>query len=343
MPLKSKKNSNINKFLPYFILILFLDLLFLYYLKYFNQHLSLKDFNLFNIGNILNLIFALTACLGVVIYIYKKKSPGLPALLSFILILNVVLVLAAVSIFIVLPFENLYLFARPFNYVLTGFLFLLYQIVQFIFISFLWMNIWGGRKLIILRALVNSLILILISFLFAFLYMSGKPDAGSLQNNTNGKGNIAVVLGAAVWSNNEPSPSLASRTEKAAELFHKGIVEMVQLTGSNAPGELSEAEVAYNYIKKRNVDTTHILIEKNTTSTAEQIEFIKNNLMNKREINKVLIVSDSYHLTRIKEICKFYDVDARVISSDLSLSFENKIYYKIRESVALVLFWFFAL
>ncbi|MFN3478156.1 MAG: FAD-dependent oxidoreductase, partial [bacterium] len=62
-----------------------------------------------------------------------------------------------------------------------------------------------------------------------------------------------VVLGAAVWSDNKPSPILAARVDKAIDLMKNFNVEKVYFTGSNAPGELSEAEVALNYLKSKNI------------------------------------------------------------------------------------------
>jgi vancomycin permeability regulator SanA len=337
------KKSN-RTLLPIIVIVYLLDLLFLYFLKYRNQNLSFTEFQLNSVGNYLNLIFTLLVITGVITYnLQKRKKPADSVLISFTVILNILLILAAISISVKLPLSKSYLFAHPMPEVITGFLFLLYQYIMFIFISFLWLNAFGGRELILIRASVNSLIFVVALFLFAFLYLSTRKDIGIEKIESKAKSNIAVVLGAAVWSKNVPSPSLAARAEKAAELLRKGYVGSVQLTGSNAPGEISEAEAAYNYIKTKNVDTTKISLEKGTTSTSEQVEFIKNSLLINNPSANIYIVSDSYHLTRVKEICHFYNVKAEVISSDLSLSFENKIYYKLRESLALILFWIFAI
>ncbi|MFN4174641.1 MAG: YdcF family protein [Parachlamydiaceae bacterium] len=86
------------------------------------------------------------------------------------------------------------------------------------------------------------------------------------------------MLGAAVWSDNKPSPILAARVDKAIDLMKNFNVEKVYFTGSNAPGELSEAEVALNYLKSKNVSADNVITETNTTSTTEQIQFIKNKM-----------------------------------------------------------------
>ena len=148
---------------------------------------------------------------------------------------------------------------------------------------------------------------------------------------------VAVVLGAAVWSHNRPSPSLEARLNKAIELFEQGLIGKIQLTGSNAPGELSEARVAFNYLLRKGIDPEKVWIEEETTSTSEQIHFIKNELKN------IILISAPYHLVRVEEICKFYGVKAYAESSDIIMSANSKIYSNFRESIALIIFWLFAL
>ena len=91
------------------------------------------------------------------------------------------------------------------------------------------------------------------------------------------------------------------------------------------------------------MDTSDIWIEKRTSSTTEQIQFIKKNLSTKPGVNDIIVTSDSYHLPRVKQIADFYLLDIDVAPSDLDLKFENKLYNKLRESAAILIFWFFAI
>jgi vancomycin permeability regulator SanA len=188
----------------------------------------------------------------------------------------------------------------------------------------------------------NSAVLMLIILVTVFLYIL-KKESGYQNNVSKSRfNNVAVVLGAAVWSNNKPSPSLSARVDKAIELYEKGEISEIYLTGSNAPGELSESEVALNYIKSSGKKISNIYLEKETTSTIEQMEFVKKKLLTNPQ-NKIIIISDRYHLVRVQEIGKFQNINFRVIPSSLSQSFEASIYSKIRESLALTVFWFCAL
>ena len=344
MSAKSKKLKNKGLITAAVILILFIDLIFLFYIKYENQGLELSNFNFIFVGNLLNILFTFAAILGVIMYSVKVKSEFNAALLiSFSVILTSALIIAFISTKISLPLPNDYFLDHPLKKIAVGFLFSLYQYFQFLFIGIIWFYLLGGKELIFLRAIVNSAALVMVLLFLAFVYINLKKTSNKKITPVKNSINVAVVLGAAVWSHNSPSPSLAARADKAADLLRKGLVNRIQLTGSNAPGELSEAEVALNYLKSENVDTSKIWVEEKTVSTAEQVRYIKDYILTKKNIGNVIIVSDSYHLTRVREMCIFYNIKVGLASSDLKLNFQHNLYYKMKESIGLLVFWFFAL
>ena len=326
------------------ILILLFDLLLLYYIKYENQGLPLSKFNFFYTGNILNAFFAFLAVLGLILYAIKKKTNFKPLLIIlFPVILTALLIISYESTKIHLPLPNIYFIDHPLSLILIGALFSFYQYVQFMFIAVLWFNILGGKELIFVRAIADSAALVMLILALTFVYINLKKNFRKDFTPDKKLENVAVVLGAAVWSHNSPSPSLAARADKAVELYKKGIVQKIQLTGGNAPGEMTEAEVADNYIKLSHVKSKDIWLENKTVSTADQIRFIRDSILTKPNIGKIIIVSDSYHLTRVHEMCGFFGVKAALAASNLKMNFEHNLYYKFKESIALLVFWFFAL
>ncbi len=154
---------------------------------------------------------------------------------------------------------------------------------------------------------------------------------------------IAVVLGAAVWNKNEPSPIFKGRIDRALELHTLYNVDKIQLTGGSAPGEITESEAALRYLDQNGVSLQNIFYEVETTTTSEQIRFIKDELVDKKKYKRILIITDHFHLRRVMEICNFFHVDAYGISSEYKLNWEKLIYYRMRDSVGLILFWFFAI
>ncbi len=150
-----------------------------------------------------------------------------------------------------------------------------------------------------------------------------------------------VILGAAVWSGDRPSPVLRERINKGYDLLKQGTVQFLVLTGGSAPNELPEAEVARRELLKRGVDPTRIVLETHTSSTLEQILFIRDQLQKKQGWSSFIIISDQFHLKRALEMCQFNDIDARGVSSESPLGPQNLALSHLRESSALVLYWLF--
>lgn len=335
-----KKSKYIVKVLL-FSSILLLHLIFLYFIKYSNQHLSLHEFSFANIGNLFNLLVTISAIVCVVFYLMKKKSSRY--LFISLAILTIFLVISYISSLINFPPLRIYIFGQPGNKILDAAFFTIYQFILFTFISALWISIMGFERLILIRSLLNGILLLFFFLVLTYVFIQDKGTGSENWNISKSDKNVIVVLGAAVWSGNQPSPSLAGRVDRAIELFNEGYAGEMLLTGGNAPGEMSEAEVAMKYARKSGMQMSKVKIESITSSTAEQINFIKRNLINKEDINEIIVISDSYHLVRVLEISKFFNIDIKVAASKIKLGEEGKVYRKLRESIALIVFWSFAL
>jgi vancomycin permeability regulator SanA len=326
------------------IAILLLQLVFLIYVKYTNQQLALSDFNLFNIGNVFSFFTFLIIIIGIIVQsLQKKSSITITNIMLFTALLTLLIASAYYSTKIQLPFSKIYFLGQNGNKLFIGFLFALYQFSSFTFASYVWFGVLQNRSLILLRSIMSTILISFIFVLFSFYYVSASDPKIDDETLTKDENNLAVVLGAAVWSINQPSPTLASRVDKALQLLDSSIVGRIQLTGSNAPGELSEAEAAFRYAISKNADSSKFLIENKTTTTNEQILFIRQNLMPQETVKKIIIVSDKYHLVRIEEISKFNNLSISAVPSDLRLSVESDMYYRLRESIGLLFFWFFAI
>lgn len=340
----AKNNKRKLTLLPMvLILIIILDLAFLYHIKYSNQKLTLGDLALDNFGNISNLFFALLLIIGLLIVVLKKSIVFNPKIFfPFFLMNQFLLILIYFLKYISLPFKDIYYFGQSGDELFIGAIFAFYTLTFFIMIFLIWLIIFNYKSMLVFRASVNSILSMLVMLLLVFLFIIGKEADLDKSLIKSDKNNIGVVLGAAVWSKNKPSPSLSARVDKALILYEQNTISQIYLTGSNAPGELSESEVALKYIKDKGINTSEIFIEKKTTSTNEQIQYIKNNLIGISNKN-VVVISDSYHLVRVLEIAKFHKIKIQVSASELSQSFEKAVYNKIREALALTMFWLYAL
>lgn len=324
------------------IFVIILNLTSLYYLKYLNQNLKLNEFSFLSFGNLLNLFFACSLLIGIVILAFKNKKSLDLKTFYILFVINQISLLPIFGFKIITPpFRNIYLLGQTGDKLLIGGLFTFYAFTYLVMIFLIWLNIIKTKNILLVRSMFNAALSMMFILVLVFFFITGKEAGFNKIKISNEKNNVGVVLGAAVWKGNIPSPSLAGRVDKAISLFEQKKISKIFLTGSNAPGEMSESEVAYNYLKAKNINTKEIFTEKETKSTNEQIRYIKNNLLTERF--NVIVISDAYHLVRILEIAKFHNIKIQVAASELSQSFEKALYNKIREALALTVFWFFAI
>lgn len=339
-----KTVNNENKTVLYLLIVaLALQLMLLYFFKYQNQNLSIKNIDIEVSGNLFNLITYLIAeILLIVVLINTKIKANLRLLSSLVVISYLFLLLGFLSTKITLPFNSIYIFGQFGNKLFTGLCFTIYQLALFTFIFVVILSMRKIQRRIFAKSLLFALISMTVILVYSLFFIISREERVKLQSLDGRTSYTIVVLGAAVWSDNKPSPILAARVDKAIELLKNYNIGKLFLTGSNAPGELSEAEVALNYLKSKKVSSEKIIIEKNTTSTTEQIQFLKSKLSESEQKN-LIVVSDSFHLVRIREISKFHKLKIITIASELELSFLSKLYNTLREALALTVFWFFAI
>jgi vancomycin permeability regulator SanA len=338
-------NNFQKKYLITIVFLLLAQLTFLLAIKYMNQDLSFVYFSLSKTGNIFNLLIYSGIIIGMIIGISKNKS-GITnkAVTTFLVISWFLIVVSFLTTKIKILSANVYIYDQPGEKVLTGFMFLLYLLTLFYFLIFVWNRIISKHRSTIAGNIISTLLMLLLLLILTLIYIDNVGNASGRWTLNKSKKNIAVVLGAAVWSGNIPSPTLSSRVDKALELLENGFVGEIVFTGGKAPGELPESEVAYEYARARGVDTSKLILEDSTASTADQMKWIKNNLItDDNSFEDIILISDAYHLPRAIEISKFYKLDIKVAESVHKQDFKDRITNKIRESIALFNFWNFAL
>ncbi len=304
---------------------------------------SISSINIFYFGNIITIILEVMLILFLFAQILNFKTLLFINKMSLVVMTSLIFLLLLSSYLIVkfgITFPDEYLFGYPLKKVIVGGSLFLSFIIKIYIIMFLY-NLFMNKGFdAYLQSIFSTILILLISVGSIFFYtLKSGYDVDKLKPSSSRMG---VVLGAAVWNNGDPSPLFKGRIEKANELLNKKRIFKIQLTGSNAPGENSEANTAYNYGLNLGIKKHLVLVEENTTTTTEQILFIKNEFPRSHEVTSILIVSDQFHLTRVLEICKFFNVKAVAVASDYDLNWKKLLYHRFRESVALLLFWLFA-
>ena len=338
-------NNSQKKYIITIVILLLAQIVFLFAVKYMNQDLPFNYFSMVKTGNLFNLMIYAGVIIGIVIGIKKNKSViSNKSITTFLVVSWFMLIISFITTKVRIVSTNFYIYEQPGDKVLTGLFFLIFLLTLIYFLIFLWSGIFSKTKPGLFRNILSTTLMLNFLLILTLIYIDNVGYASERWVLNKNKKNIGVVLGAAVWSGNIPSPTLSSRVDKALELLDQGFVDKIVFTGGSAPGELPESEVAYEYARAKGVDASMLIIEDSTSSTADQMRWIKNNLMTGGiSSGDIIIISDAYHLPRAIEISKFFNLDIKVAESIHKQDFKDKITNKIRESIALFNFWNFAL
>jgi vancomycin permeability regulator SanA len=292
----------------------------------------------------MNMSITALMVIGVIIHLFKKN----PLNNNKVLFLNILQICSGVFliiVFFIIKFNLIenqtYLFNMSANKIYTGILSSASEFLQIYSLLYIWGTQIKSENLFEVRTFVRTISAILLLMVFSILFVW---NTGSFSENKvdNLRFTYGCVPGAAIWHKGKPTPVFEGRILKAYELLQKNVIKKIILTGGHAPGELSESEAAAKYLKKRGVPENAIIIETKTSTTIEQMKFLKKTLASVHKQDSVLVISDEFHLSRILQITKFFRMNAICVSSDYAMSLDKNIYYRARESVALILFWLFA-
>ncbi len=232
-------------------------------------------------------------------------------------------------------FGELFLFGYPVQKIAIAVAFFMLFSLLLFEILYLLSTIFTKKSFVLRTASVVFLILIALLISGIYYDFSFSPDA----EPKNKKYNYAVVFGAAVIGE-RPSAMLKGRLLKALELYRKKSVRKIILTGGAAPNEESEGFVSYRFLLGKGVPQNKMIFEEKTATTWEQVKYLKS--IYDKEKATFVFVSDKFHLKRISEMAKFLRLPHEVVPSYGKISTNKLIYYKLRDSVALLLFMFFA-
>lgn len=146
---------------------------------------------------------------------------------------------------------------------------------------------------------------------------------------------VAVVLGAGVLGPHTPSPDLKGRLEAAAELYRKGEVKKIAVTGGTRCFHTYESEIGAWYLNSIGIPDSAIITEEKTQNTIEQIIYVKRYLIGKLKMKNVVIVSDNWHLPRALLMCKWLNVKAKGYASGFKMGLRAELFWRLRESAGL--------
>lgn len=175
---------------------------------------------------------------------------------------------------------------------------------------------------------------LLFVYLYLYLYVSKFDNHKESQQQRE----VGIVLGAALW-NGVPSPALKERCNKAMELFRRGQVKYLLLSGGLESEQRSEAVAMQQYLVEHGIPKDRLLLEDQSTDTRENLLFSRK-ILTKQQMTQAYLITHDYHLARAILYAKQAGLSVEPVPVHSKVLWPMA-YYKTRECLALVKLYLF--
>ncbi|MFA5528790.1 MAG: ElyC/SanA/YdcF family protein [Peptostreptococcales bacterium] len=182
-------------------------------------------------------------------------------------------------------------------------------------------------------SLIAFIIIVLLLFAWVNAYVKGISEDKilPLEDALSLDADCILVLGAGVWEGGRPSPMLEDRLLQGIELYNKGASNRLLMSGDHGRKEYDEVNVMKQFAIDRGIASEHIFMDHAGFSTYESMYRARDVF----QVNKIIIVTQRYHLYRSLYIADKLGLKAYGVASDLR-QYKGQDYRELREKIARV-------
>ena len=153
------------------------------------------------------------------------------------------------------------------------------------------------------KVLWNAIALAVIALLVTVAFLSVRIEEQSTLEEAQ-PADVILVLGAAEYRG-RPSPVLRARLDHALELYNRKLAPRILTTGGKGGDPVfTEGGVGRSYLTSRGVPSEAITVESEGESTVQSTA-MAGEIMRRMELHSVIVVSDGYHIYRVKKMLEF--------------------------------------
>lgn len=142
---------------------------------------------------------------------------------------------------------------------------------------------------------------------------------------------VAIVFGAGLTHNGNPTPILVDRVNTAAQLYFAGKIEKILLSGDNSHVNYNEPAAMQKYAMELGVPRDALVLDyagRRTYDTCYRAKYIF-------QISEALLVTQDFHLPRALLTCNALGIHATGVSADLrKYHTTSLVSWQIREALA---------
>lgn len=132
------------------------------------------------------------------------------------------------------------------------------------------------------------------------------------ENVPEGEADCILVLGCQVKEGGEPSHMLRDRLQRGVEIYELGAAEKLLMSGDHGRTDYNEVETMKQYAIDEGIDSENVFMDHAGFSTYESIYRAKEVF----GVEKMVIVTQEYHLYRALYIAEQLGIEAYGVASD---------------------------
>jgi vancomycin permeability regulator SanA len=145
---------------------------------------------------------------------------------------------------------------------------------------------------------------------------------------------VAIVLGASVKSDGEPSAALRDRLLVGISLYERGLVQDILITGDDGAFHIDEVKTMREFLLARGIPAERIREDRHGYRTYESCKRAHEIF----GIEKAIVVTQRFHIGRALYLCNELGIDTNGVSSNLA-TYEKIVQFTIRDVGASLKAW----
>ena len=185
------------------------------------------------------------------------------------------------------------------------------------------------KKVIIFLVIIIAILGLIVLGINIYVKTSTKNQIIENEDYSNLKDiDCIIILGAGIWGDS-PSPMLQDRLLEGIDLYKKGVSSKIIMSGDHGREEYDEVNVMKKYAIDNGVPSEDIFMDHAGFSSYESIYRAKEIF----GVEKVVIVTQKYHLYRALHIANSLGLEAYGVGAD-PRQYVGAMYREIREILA---------
>ena len=182
-----------------------------------------------------------------------------------------------------------------------------------------------------IKIMIICIIILMIAIFSLNIYVvnNTKNEIVKEENVSNIEGvDCILILGAGIWGD-KPSPMLEDRLKEGIVLYKQGTTKKIIMSGDHSREDYDEVKIMKEYAESEGVPSEDIFMDHAGFSSYDSVYRAKEIF----GVQKMIIVTQKYHLYRSLYIAKKLGIEAYGIESNLR-TYPGQVFREIREILA---------